>query len=187
MTKKELRQEYRALRMALSEVETRALNTQLNRQIFELPIWNFTYYHVFLSIKKNREPDTKDLIKYLWENGKKVMASRSDFETHTMSHFLLEPNTQLAENAFGIPEPLQAMPVLAEKAEVVFVPLLAVDCLGNRLGYGKGFYDRFLHECKPGTLKIGLSWFDPAAPFDETAPHDVKLDYCVTPRQVVRF
>lgn len=54
MTKKELRQEYRALRMALSEVEIQALNTQLNRQIFELPIWNFTYYHVFLSIKKKQ-------------------------------------------------------------------------------------------------------------------------------------
>ncbi|MFZ0597958.1 MAG: 5-formyltetrahydrofolate cyclo-ligase, partial [Flavobacterium sp.] len=71
--------------------------------------------------------------------------------------------------------------------EVVFVPLLAFDNVGNRVGYGKGFYDKFLAQCKPRTIKIGLSFFEAENQIDDVFESDVKLDYCVTPEKIFRF
>ena len=71
--------------------------------------------------------------------------------------------------------------------DVVFVPLLAYDKLGNRVGYGKGFYDKFLSECKPGVVKIGLSFFEPEELIEDLFETDVKLDFCVTSERVICF
>jgi len=63
---------------------------------------------------------------------------------------------------------------------VVIVPLLICDLNGYRLGYGKGFYDRFLSECRADVLKIGLNYFEPIAqiPGEDT---DIPLDFLITP------
>jgi 5-formyltetrahydrofolate cyclo-ligase len=71
--------------------------------------------------------------------------------------------------------------------DVVFVPLLAYDKQGNRVGYGKGFYDKFLSLCKPEVVKIGLSFFEPEDLIDDVFENDVKLDYCVTSERVICF
>jgi 5-formyltetrahydrofolate cyclo-ligase len=55
------------------------------------------------------------------------------------------------------------------------------------VGYGKGFYDRFLSECNPETIKIGLSFFDAEELIEGVFENDVKLDYCVTPNTVFSF
>jgi 5-formyltetrahydrofolate cyclo-ligase len=70
---------------------------------------------------------------------------------------------------------------------VVFVPLLAYDKSGQRVGYGKGFYDTFLQQCKPNTVKIGLSFFAPEENIEDVSANDVALDYVVTPEGIVRF
>ena len=71
--------------------------------------------------------------------------------------------------------------------DVVFIPLLAYDAKGHRIGYGKGFYDRFLQQCKPETLKIGLSFFEAET---SIIPHeftDISLDFCVHPKGIYQF
>jgi 5-formyltetrahydrofolate cyclo-ligase len=70
---------------------------------------------------------------------------------------------------------------------VVFVPLLAFDKQGNRVGYGKGFYDRFLANCKPETIKIGLSFFEVENEIADVFNNDIELDYCVTPNKIYTF
>ena len=70
---------------------------------------------------------------------------------------------------------------------MVFVPLLAFDKKGHRVGYGKGFYDKFLSECKPDAIKIGLSFFEPEELITDVFESDVKLDYCVTPNSIHAF
>lgn len=72
----------------------------------------------------------------------------------------------------------------ASKIEVVFIPLLAYDKNGNRIGYGKGFYDRFLDKCSTETIKIGLSFFDQEQHIIDVSENDVKLNYCVTPKKI---
>ncbi|HSK11967.1 MAG TPA: 5-formyltetrahydrofolate cyclo-ligase, partial [Phnomibacter sp.] len=71
--------------------------------------------------------------------------------------------------------------------DVILVPLLAFDEQGHRLGYGKGFYDRFLKDCRPDALKIGLSWFEAETALPEIGAHDVPLNYCVTPHRLYVF
>ena len=104
-----------------------------------------------------------------------------------MTHFLLTDNTKIKKNEYNIPEPVDGIEVPAKKIEVVFIPLLAYDKLGNRVGYGKGFYDKFLSECQPETIKIGLSFFEPEEQITDVFETDVKLDYCVTPNAVFKF
>ena len=80
----------------------------------------------------------------------------------------------------------QSIPIPAQSIEVVFVPLLAYDKKGNRIGYGKGFYDRFLQSCKP-KLIVGLSFYEPEQELIESGQHDIPLHYCVHPKGIEKF
>jgi 5-formyltetrahydrofolate cyclo-ligase len=93
----------------------------------------------------------------------------------------------LAINDWGIPEPVSGIEVQPTQLEVVFVPLLAFDRRGHRVGYGKGMYDCFLGQCAPEVIKIGLSFFEAESDFDEVFPTDIPLDYCLTPNKIYRF
>ena len=111
-----------------------------------------------------------------------------DSNTRTLSSILLTKDTQLINNAWGIPEPKQGVIITPETIDVVFVPLLAYDKYGNRIGYGGGYYDRFLSECRGDTLKIGLSYFAPASDFSNLCHlNDFPLDLTVTPTSVYQF
>ena len=96
-------------------------------------------------------------------------------------------NTKIKKNEYNIPEPVDGIEVPSTKIDVVFVPLLAFDKKGHRVGYGKGFYDKFLSECKPDAIKIGLSFFEPEELITDVFESDVKLDYCVTPNSIHAF
>ena len=69
----------------------------------------------------------------------------------------------------------------------MLLPLLAFDSKGNRVGYGKGFYDLFLSKCKPDVVKIGLSFFDTEEIIEDVFLEDIRLDYCITPDTIVKF
>ncbi len=104
-----------------------------------------------------------------------------------LQHFLLTDQTRFQKNALGISEPVSGIEIEALKIDVVFVPLLAFDNKGNRVGYGKGYYDRFLARCKPDCIKIGLSFFEEEQDSFIIEPTDIPLDYCVTPEQLYDF
>ena len=70
---------------------------------------------------------------------------------------------------------------------MVLVPLLCFDENGYRVGYGKGFYDRYLKQMNSKTIKIGLSLFPPVKLITDTSDWDVKLDFCITPEQIFKF
>ena len=185
--KKELRLHYKNLRAALSPDEIEEKSLAVANELLQLPIWDKTYYHVFLPIEEQKEINTEYVLHLLSGKDKEIVISKSDFETRKMSHFLLTDNTKIKKNEYNIPEPVNGLPVPSETIEVVFVPLLAFDIFGNRIGYGKGFYDKFLAECKPETIKIGLSVFEAVNQIDDVFESDVKLDYCVTPEKIYTF
>jgi 5-formyltetrahydrofolate cyclo-ligase len=186
-TKKELRLHYKNLRKELTEDDLDEKSLEISNQLIQLPIWDKTYYHVFLPIEEQKEVNTEYILHLLSGKDKEIVISKSDFETRIMSHFLLTDNTKIKKNKYNIPEPVNGLAVPSQTIEVVFVPLLAFDVFGNRIGYGKGFYDKFLAECKPETIKIGLSFFEAVAQIDDVFESDIKLDYCVTPEKVYRF
>jgi 5-formyltetrahydrofolate cyclo-ligase len=104
-----------------------------------------------------------------------------------MENIFFEGLHQLEKNGWGISEPKQGVPTPSEKIDLVIVPLLAFDKQGHRVGYGKGFYDRFLKECRPDCQKVGLSMFDPENQSIETNEHDVLLSLCITPTKEYKF
>jgi 5-formyltetrahydrofolate cyclo-ligase len=187
MLKKELRQKYKALRNQLSENDLEEMSLAIANKVLTLPIWEKTYFHIFLPITEHKEVNTEFILHCLSGKDKEIVISKSDFETRKMTHFLLTDNTKIKKNQYNIPEPVDGLEVPTSKIDVVFVPLLAFDKTGHRAGYGKGFYDKFLTECKPETLKIGLSFFEPEEIIEDVFENDVKLDYCVTPNGVYRF
>lgn len=184
MIKSELRKIYKQKRAALTDRDQ--LSMQIANQCLKLDIWDRQYYHLFLPIERQKEVDTSYLLHILQGRDKSVVLSRSDFKTASMDHLLLEDHTTIVVNSLGIPEPQDGIPIPVDRIEVVFVPLLAYDKAGNRLGYGKGFYDRFLSQCDADTLFVGLSFFEP----EEHLPvgnYDIPLHSCVNPVGLFHF
>ncbi|MDO3694466.1 5-formyltetrahydrofolate cyclo-ligase [Wenyingzhuangia sp. chi5] len=187
MNKNELRKKYKSLRSELSKEEVELKSIGVANQLLKIDVWNKTYYHLFLSIEEQKEIDTEQILHILFARNKEVVVSKSNFKNNTLSHFLLTENTKLEVNKYGIPEPMNGLPVPENMIEVVFIPLLAFDKKGNRVGYGKGFYDDFLSKCTPETLKIGLSFFEAEQEIEDVYEGDFPLDYCVTPNKIYHF
>jgi 5-formyltetrahydrofolate cyclo-ligase len=187
MTKSELRKKYKALRQKLSEGQMDELSITIANQLLKLPIWNYLFYHIFLSIEEQKEVNTDYVLNILSGKDKNIIISQSDFDTNNMKHFLLTDSTIIKKNSYNIPEPVDGIEISNNKIEVVFIPLLAFDKQGNRVGYGKGFYDRFLANCKPETIKIGLSFFEVENEIADVFNNDIELDYCVTPNKIYTF
>lgn len=163
------------------------LSLQIANQVLNLPIWDKTYYHIYLSIEEQNEVNTDFILNILSGKDKHIVISKSNFKTFEMTHYLLTDNTVIKKNHFNIPEPVEGIEISTDKIEVVFVPLLAFDKRGHRVGYGKGFYDKFLSECHPKTLKIGLSFFEAEDEIADSSKSDVTLDHCATPERVYKF
>lgn len=187
MTKKEVRQKYKLLRQELTEAQIEEKSLAIANQILQLSCWDKTTYHMFLPIRVQKEVNTECILQILAGKDKNVVLSKADFETRIMRHFLLTDATVIKENDYHIPEPVDGIEVPSAKIDVVFVPLLAYDKFGNRVGYGKGFYDAFLATCRPDCIKIGLSFFEPETSIKAVDFLDVKLDFCVTPNTIYAF
>ena len=109
--------------------------------------------------------------------------------TKQMENYAWNDETELITNRWGIeePDPKTSQVIEIQDLDAVLVPLLAFDRRGHRVGYGGGYYDRFLTQCRPDTLKIGLSQFKPVDKIEDTNDWDVKLDICVTPDRIYRW
>ncbi len=187
MTKVEFRKKYKKLRASLSSDDVQVLSLSIKNQLELLNIWDKEYYHLFLTIKEQKEIDTTSVLDLLKKQNKKIVLSKSDFSNNTLSHFLLTDITKIVLNQYGIPEPESGKSISENMIDVVFIPLLAFDKQGNRVGYGKGFYDDFLANCKPNVIKIGLSFFEAEDCIEGVFENDIPLDICVTPKQIYKF
>ncbi len=90
-------------------------------------------------------------------------------------------------NRYGIPEPVGGTAVSPLLIDLVLVPLLAFDSKGYRVGYGKGYYDRYLSTCRPEVIRIGFSFFECLDEIEDINEFDVPLNYCITPMRVYEF
>ena len=187
MFKNEIRLKYKELRRSLSENQIEELSLAIANEVLLLPIWEKTYFHIYLPIEEQKEVNTEYILHLLSGKDKEICISKSDFETRKMTSILLTDSTKIKKNNYNIPEPVDGIEVPSNKIEVVFIPLLAFDKKGNRVGYGKGFYDKFLAECHPNTIKIGLSFFEPEELISDVTTSDILLNYCVTPNKVFKF
>lgn len=189
LKKAQVRRLYLEKRASLPLQDYQLRNQQLVQQFFDFfSFQSIQYVHCFLSIVNKKEPDTWPIIQNLQSQEVTVVVSRSDLKDNVLYHYPLTPKTVLKPNRWGIPEPAaggEAFPV--QKIDAVVVPLLAFDRYGHRVGYGKGYYDRFLIQCRPNTKKIGLSLEPPVEKIEDIDTLDIRLDFCVTPERVWAF
>ena len=94
---------------------------------------------------------------------------------------------EFANSDWGIPEPVGGIVVKPTDFDIVLIPLLAFDKNGQRVGYGKGFYDRYLLNCRLDCLKIGISLFEPVDLIEEMESHDIPLDIAICPAKLYDF
>lgn len=188
-TKKDIRKHFLEQRLNLDDLAAATLNAQLLENCRGLDFSRELFAHVFLPIASRREVDTWSLIRWMQETWPALQwaLSRSNLSTGDMEHFIWTPATTLVSNKYGIPEPDGGTRVLPEVLDLVFVPLLAFDRKGHRVGYGKGMYDRFLQQCRPGVRTIGLSLFEPVEKIEDISPADVPLQTVVTPYFIYHF
>jgi 5-formyltetrahydrofolate cyclo-ligase len=188
MTKAELRALYRSKRMMISPGELERLSEVIVEQTLTHFQLEEKTISLFLPIERQKEVNTY----LLWERAKNVGARvavpKSNFENMEMRHFLFESTDQLEITEKGIPEPKKGKIIAPDRFDIVFVPMLAVDKAGNRVGYGKGFYDRFLRKCSPSCQFVGLHYFDVEETLiSDVLPTDVRLNALVTPDKIIRF
>ena len=185
LTKLALRKSFLKKRLALSGQEHEDKSFAIANNCLTLPIWHLEYYHIYLPIKAKAEIDTTLILTLLQGKDKQVILPRT--KGSELEHILLTDITKLKINGLGIPEPEKGIKISPEQIDVIFLPLLAWDKSGNRLGYGKGFYDNFLSLCKTNTLKVGLSFFDPVDKIVDIRSEDIRMDFCVNPEGIKKF
>lgn len=189
MQKQELRKEYLEKRKALSDAEVESFSKKIHDWFFRsIPVHAYATIHTFLPIKRNHEIDTWLIINTLQKDFATDIVIPKSHDDGTMSHYLLTKDTVFEENKWKIPEPspVGSLQYSVKKIDLVLIPLLCFDKKGYRVGYGKGYYDRFLAECRPDVMKIGLSIFEPV---DEIGvdEFDIKMNYCITPNKIWSF
>lgn len=196
MTKAELRREFLAKRKALTVEEVTQASQRIASHFFtyleQCGLGNAqATLHTFLPIKRRNEVDTWPIINQIWTNFPHIQINVpvTDEYTNQLISYMLFPSTALVENRLRIPEPAVGSRYETDLAQIsiVLVPLLIFDKRGHRVGYGGGYYDRFLASCRPDCLKIGLSLFDPVDTIDDIVSTDVPLDWFITPRQLYSY
>jgi 5-formyltetrahydrofolate cyclo-ligase len=184
MLKKELRKKYRAERIALTQAQQTKLDDLLLIQFQQLPLPPLHTLLSFFPITERREINAflfSDFLKFR-NPGLQVCYPKINLFQNTMHAVRADEETNFDTNEYGIPEPIEGIPVDAQELDAVLVPLLIFDKGGNRVGYGKGFYDHFLQSCRADCLKIGLSYFEPVPRIEDASEIDVPLNYCITPQ-----
>ncbi|CAN5775687.1 5-formyltetrahydrofolate cyclo-ligase [soil metagenome] len=189
MTKNELRQLYKEKRKALTAAEKDKLEDlmliQFQRLDIDIPALIMTY----APIQKENEFDPQLITDYCFFKNpeQQLFYPVIEQKDNSMYSVIVNDQTLFAPNKFGIDEPVGALPMFPEEIDLLIVPLLAFDRNGNRVGYGKGYYDRFLKECRDDAVKIGFSFFEPEKKIDDIKKYDVKLDHCITPTDIYNF
>ena len=185
MTKAEVRKYYRNLRKQFSKEEVNQLSAAIFEHIKTIDFSNAQTFHIFLQIEKNNEVNTYPIINWLFNQNKTVVLPLVIGDD--MINCQVEKDFGTSLNSLQIPEPIQYTEIDAKAIDVVFVPMFVADKKGNRVGYGGGYYDKFLARCKPETKKIGLTYFRPIENIDDIYFGDFPLDFCITPEEIVSF
>ena len=189
MKKTEARSLFKQPRLELSEQQRDKMNDLMLIlfQSCDLPFIDclFSYW----PIEENNEPATHLFTEFLrFRNpGMQVLYPKSDFEKNAMHAVVTDIDTPFEKHEYNIYEPASDQVADPQKIDLVFVPLIICDQRGFRVGYGKGFYDRYLTQCRPDCIKVGFSFFEPVPMLEDANEFDVPLNLCITPQNVYVF
>ncbi len=183
-----IRKTYLEKRQTLCSSKLKEVSSQLVHNTIEL-IKQFKpkCLHCFLPIHSKGEIDTMPIIKYCWENNINVVVPVSNFESKTLKTAEFKPETKMKQTKNNITEPIEPVWKKNENIDIIITPLLAFDSKGYRVGYGKGFYDRFFASENTHAKRIGISLFESCNTIENINDHDIPLTHCVTPSKIYSF
>jgi 5-formyltetrahydrofolate cyclo-ligase len=187
MVKSELRKIYLEKAAAISSADRDLASRDIASHFFaHFDALSIHTLHCFLPIEKFNEIDTTQIIHCIWKNHPqvRVVVPRVNFDIGEMESVLYTADSETQHNRWLIPEPPEGELIDASPIDLVIVPLVCVDKSGHRVGYGKGFYDRFLKTVRPDCMKVGLSYFPPVNSIEDVHEGDVPLDFVVTPEMI---
>jgi 5-formyltetrahydrofolate cyclo-ligase len=190
MNKEGFRALYLKRRLALSEQTCSLLShTMHERFAAKFDPSRLKVVHSYLPMPKNKEPDTWIIIDWLRMKypDLRISLPRIDYTTQVIESIFFDDRYQLKKNKWGLDEPHLGEATRPEEIDMAIIPLLVVDKYGNRVGYGRGYYDKFLSKCRPDCVRVGLSFFEPVDVIDDINSLDIPLHYCVTPLEIHTF
>ncbi|MFN3134491.1 MAG: 5-formyltetrahydrofolate cyclo-ligase [Candidatus Kryptonium sp.] len=183
MDKKLIREKVLSIRNSLSPEEVKGRSRLIFQNLKTLPIFNTAkIIHTYVSSKKN-EVETIEIINYLFSVGKRVVVPVIDKDRKVILHSELKSISELKKSTFGILEPEQIKEVSLSEIDLVLVPAIAVDRSGNRVGFGGGYYDKFLSQIN--CPKVALVYDFQVVDKIEVSPNDVPVDFIVTETEII--
>ena len=186
MKKNELREKYLKKRESLSQDEILALSGKIFNNFSEnFMLKDLQKVHCFLSIPEKGEVNTQLFLNEFFKRDIRVFVPKIYRKKLISAEITAE--TPLLKNSWGISEPESNEDSGERDFDYVLTPLLYCDQQGDRVGYGKGYYDGFFETVNVKTLKIGLSFFSPEEEINDLRENDIPLDYLVTPTEVLSF
>lgn len=189
MLKKEAKAIYLQKRKTLTAKQVAVFTDLILVQFQKLTLPPLQSVLAYLAMEHHHEIATDAIVDYLvFRNpGLQIAYPVCDFDTNTMEAMLTNEDTVFAQNKFNTWEPQSSTMISPQEIDLVIVPLVCFDKQGYRVGYGKGFYDKFLHQVTDETITVGLSFYEAIAKIDDTHQFDVPLKYCVTPEKIYEF
>lgn len=189
MTKSELRKYHLSQRQALTLSEIHGMTARMLDRLQALPVDGIRYLMSYKPMAKWNEPMMHFFEEAILLDHPEVGVAYPviDPADGSMKAMLVDDDTTWEEKAFGVQEPVNGAVLDPQQLDLVFVPLIIFDRQGFRVGFGKGYYDRFLARCRKDTITIGLSYFEPVDRIEDTHQFDIPLKYCVTPQHLYEF
>ncbi|MGZ8545287.1 MAG: 5-formyltetrahydrofolate cyclo-ligase [Flavisolibacter sp.] len=189
MLKKDARNLYRKKREEISYNERIKWDDLLLIQFQSLQLPFINYVLSFYPIEQQNEINTLLLTDYLHFRNPNLSICYPKTSRHQieMAAIICNADSIFEANEWNIPEPTDTDAAAPDMLDLVLVPLLAFDSRGTRVGYGKGYFDRYLKHCRPDCLKIGLSYFEAVDTIEDANDFDVPLDFCITPQRTYVF
>ncbi len=183
--KKFLRKAFKEKRSKINLTQYKYLCKCIYNNLIKLKIWDKEFFHIYLSNDSKKEVSTNDIVSLLIKKNKKVIVPKICDEQ--LIHFELDLNTEFIINKLGIREPITDVEFDKSLIEIIIVPLLVFDRKGQRVGYGGGYYDKFMSDVPNNVVKIGLSLFEPVEEINDIYANDIKLNFVITPSKIHSF
>jgi len=184
MEKKILRAEAKKRLESLSDQEKKAYSQKIAATLFDLPVWRNAKV-IGITISRGDEVNTSPIIERAWCEGKQVCVPKCYSADKRMEFRELQSFEQLESVYFGLLEPIESLTkkVSPEEIELMIVPGVCFARNGYRIGYGGGYYDRYLQHFSRHTISLAYN-----VQMIETVPHekhDIPVQMIITNEEVI--
>lgn len=187
MTKKEARSLYKEKRLSLTDSQRRKMEDLILIEFQKVDLVIPDRIMTYAGNEKLLEYDPGLIDRFCTFRNPMATFAFPRMVEDGLNAIIVGEGTEFLPNRFGIEEPVGGTIIEASQIDLAFIPLLAFDKKGCRVGYGKGYYDKFLSKARPDLIKIGFSFFEAEESINDTNDFDIPLDICVTPFQTYHF